>query len=84
MLNLSTILARRGQYESALLEVGKLLEADASHAQANLRTGRILCAMRRWEDAIPYFEAALPGLGEARPEAETMLDVARMQVRLAR
>jgi tetratricopeptide (TPR) repeat protein len=81
LLNLSTILAVRGQLEDALLEVGKLIELDADHAQANLRSGRIMCAMRRWEDAIPYFEAALPGLGDARGEAETMLDVARRQAR---
>jgi len=84
ILNLGTILALRGDLESALLEVGKLLERDAQHPQANLRTGRILCGMKRWKDAIPYFETALPGLGKARPEAETMLEVARRQVRTNR
>lgn len=84
LLNMSSILALRGDLDSAMLEVEKLLDKDPGNTQANLRAGRIRCSQRRWKEALPYLERALPGLDKQRAEVEVLIEAARLQARSTR
>ena len=84
LLNLSTILARRGDFAAAELEVEKVLEREPQNLDGNLQLARILCSQRRWTEALPLLETALPLAGDARPQVEALLSAARSEARRRR